>query len=230
MADAKRDRQRAARQAKIEAELAARKRAARQRQAIIGGAIFAVLAAIVLIVNRGDDDDTTVESGSTTTTLEASATPTTAGPTPTLPGTPESAAGKPCVPRSQPLPEGAPEVDVEVGPPPTALVSKDITLGTGAPVPAGATVTVNYIGISCSTGVIFDSSYRTNPPTPATFSLSGVIKGWSEGIPGMNVGGKRLLGIPPDLAYGNDGSPNGTFGPQETLWFVIEVVDAQPPA
>ncbi len=137
MADAKRDRQRAARQAKIEAELAARKRAARQRQAIIGGAIFAVLAAIVLIVNRGDDDET-VEAGSTTTTAaiaDAGQGSATTAPAATLPGAPESAAGKPCVARSQPLPEGAPEVDVEVGPPPTALVSKDLTVGTGAPCP-----------------------------------------------------------------------------------------------
>ncbi len=96
--------------------------------------------------------------------------------------------------------------------------------------PAGATVTVNYIGVSCSSGVIFDSSYSHSPPAPATFSLSAVIPGWQQGIPGMNVGGKRLLGIPPDLAYGNTGSPNGTFGPQETLWFVIEVLDAQPAA
>ncbi|MEA2974455.1 MAG: hypothetical protein QOG82_2913 [Actinomycetota bacterium] len=228
MADAKRDRQRAARQAKIEAELAARKRAARQRQAIIGGAIFAVLAAVVLIVNRGDDGKT-VESTTTSTTSLGTANsvgtpPTTAG---VVAG---SAAGKPCVARSQPLPEGAPEVDVEVGPPPAALVSKDIVVGTGAAVPAGATVTVNYIGVSCSTGVIFDSSYKSNPPTPATFSLSGVIPGWSQGIPGMNVGGKRLLGIPPDMAYGNDGSPNGTFAPQETLWFVVEMLDFKPAA
>ena len=228
MADAKRDRQRAARQAKIEAELAARKRAARQRQAIIGGAIFAVLAAVVLIVNRGDDDDTTVESSTTSTTISlGTASSIGTPPTTVVAG---SAAGKPCVARSQPLPEGAPEVDVEVGPPPTGLVSKDIVVGTGAAVPAGATVTVNYIGVSCSTGVIFDSSYKSNPPTPATFSLSGVIPGWSQGIPGMNVGGKRLLGIPPDMAYGNDGSPNGTFAPQETLWFVVEMLDFKPAA
>ena len=231
MADAKRDRQRAARQAKIEAELAARKRAARQRQAIIGGAIFAVLAAVVLIVNRDDDDDTTVESASTSTTAPALGTASSLGTPPTTAGAVAgSAAGKPCVARSQPLPEGAPEVDVEVGPPPTALVSKDVVVGTGAAVPAGATVTVNYIGVSCSTGVIFDSSYKSNPPTPATFSLSGVIPGWSQGIPGMNVGGKRLLGIPPDMAYGNDGSPNGTFAPQETLWFVVEMLDFKPAA
>ena len=228
MADAKRDRQRAARQAKIEAELAAKKRAARQRQAIIGGAIFAVLATVVLIVNRGDDNKT-VESSTTSTTLAPGATTPTA-PTTTPPGAAQSAAGKPCVARSQPLPDGAPEVDVEVGPPPTALVTKDITAGTGAVVPPNATVTVQYIGVSCSTGVIFDSSYGKTPPDPVTFSLNGVIPGWSQGIPGMAVGGKRLLGIPPDLAYGNDGSPNGTFAPQETLWFVVEMLDFKPAA
>ncbi len=221
MADAKRDRQRLARQAKIEAELAAKKRAARQRQAIIGGAMFAVLAAIVLIVNR-DDDKTTVTSGTTTTIAETATT----APVATLAPPQESAAGKPCVPRSQPLPDGAPEVDVEVGPPPTALVSKDLTVGTGEPVPAGATVKVNYIGVSCSTGVIFDSSYSRGQP--AELSLNQVIPGWQQGIPGMNVGGKRLLGIPPALAYGDDGSPSGTFAPQETLWFVVEVLEARP--
>ena len=95
--------------------------------------------------------------------------------------------------------------------------------------PAGATVTVNYIGVSCSTGVIFDSSYKTNPPTPATFSLSGVIPGWTQGIPGMNVGGKRLLGIPGDLAYGAAGRPR-SIAPDETLWFVVEMLDVKPAA
>ena len=51
----------------------------------------------------------------------------------------------------------------------------------------GATVTVDYIGVACSTGKIFDSSYATR--RPATFPLSGVIKGWTDGIPGMRVGG-----------------------------------------
>ena len=67
------------------------------------------------------------------------------------------------------------------------------------------TVTVNYIGVSCSTGKVFDSSY--SPGQPVTFPLNQVIKGWTEGIPGMKVGGQRLLGIPPALAYG-DRSPS----------------------
>jgi peptidylprolyl isomerase len=220
MADAKRDRQRLARQAKIEAELAARKRAARQRRLIVGGAGFVLLAAIVLIVNRDDDDGATVSAGSTTTSVAATPFPSTSAPPAAL----ESAAGKPCVARTAPLPTGAPEVDVVVGPPPTALVSKDITVGAGGPVPDKAVVTVNYIGVSCSSGLIFDSSYSRNQP--ATFPLADVIPGWQQGIPGMNIGGKRLLGIPPDLAYRDQSRPP-SIAPQETLWFVIELLDAK---
>ena len=207
-----------ARQAKIEAELAARKKAARQRRLILGGVGFVVLAAIVLIVNRPDDDET-VSTGASTTTSLASGAVTTA------PAAVQSAAGKPCVARSEPLPAGAPEFDVEVGPPPAALVKKDITVGTGPPVAEGATVTVHYVGVSCSTGVIFDASYAHTPPDPYTTPLSGVIPGWQQGVPGMNVGGKRLLGIPPDLAYGASDRPG--IAPNETLWFLIEVLDAK---
>ena len=90
--------------------------------------------------------------------------------------------------------------------------------------PAGATVTVNYIGVSCSNGKIFDSSYSRNQP--ATFSLTGVIKGWTDGIPGMNVGGQRLLGIPADQAYGAQGNPPD-IAPDEPLWFVVEVTEVK---
>ena len=89
---------------------------------------------------------------------------------------------------------------VQVGPPPTTLVKQDLKEGTGAVVAAGDTVTVNYIGVACSTGKIFDSSYSRGQP--ATFGLGQVIKGWTDGIPGMKVGGQRLLGIPADQAYG----------------------------
>jgi peptidylprolyl isomerase len=84
---------------------------------------------------------------------------------------------------------------------------------------------VHYIGVSCSTGKIFDSSYERNQP--ATFSLTGVIKGWTDGIPGMQVGGQRLLVIPPDQGYGERGSPPDIL-PGETLSFVVEVVDTKP--
>jgi len=117
----------------------------------------------------------------------------------------ESAAGKPCVAPTGEPPPGAPSVPVTEGPPPEVLMIEDLEGGEGTEVPEGATVTVNYIGVACSTGAVFDDSYSRGEP--ATFPLSGVIAGWQAGIPGMKVGGQRLLGIPSDQAYGPTGSP-----------------------
>jgi peptidylprolyl isomerase len=101
------------------------------------------------------------------------------------------------------------------------LVVKDLKVGTGPVIPAGATITANYIGVACSTGAIFDSSYAHGQAIQ--FPLSGVIPGWSNGIPGMKVGGVRLLGIPADQAYGPS-SPGPGIAPDETLWFVVQPV------
>ncbi len=132
----------------------------------------------------------------------------------------QSAAQKPCVAVTDPLPTGAPAVPVKVGPAPTTLIAEDLTPGTGADVVPTSTINVDYIGVACSTGKIFDSSYKTGQP--ASFSLNGVIKGWSEGLVGMKAGGSRLLGIPSDLAYGPSGQ-GADIGPDEALWFVVDV-------
>ena len=132
-----------------------------------------------------------------------------------------SVKGKPCVALADPLPTGAPEVPIKVGPAPTALVVEDLTPGTGAAATATSTVTVDYIGVACSTGKIFDSSYSRGQP--ASFPLSGVIKGWSDGLVGMKVGGKRLLGIPAELAYGATPPDGSGIAADEPLWFVVEL-------
>ena len=132
----------------------------------------------------------------------------------------QTAAQKPCVALADPLPKGAPNVPVKVGPAPTSLVIEDLTPGNGGEVKATSSVTVDYVGVTCSTGKIFDSSYKAGQP--ATFSLSQVIKGWSQGLLGMKVGGRRLLGIPSDIGYGAKGSPPD-IGPNETLWFVVDL-------
>lgn len=128
----------------------------------------------------------------------------------------------PCVTRTGELPDGAPEVPVRVGPAPTELVTEDLVVGDGAPVGPGDTVTVHYVGVACSTGAVFDSSYTAGEPI--SLSLDQVIRGWQEGIPGMNVGGRRLLGIPAADAYGAPGRPP-SIGPNEALWFVVDVVE-----
>ena len=152
-------------------------------------------------------------SGSSGSDSSSSSTPATA-----------SAKGKPCVALADPVPTGAPDVPVKVGPPPTALVVEDIAPGTGAEVTAASTITADYVGVSCSTGKIFDASYTRGQP--ATFPLSGVIPGWQQGLVGMKVGGTRLLGIPAALAYGATGQPP-VIAPDETLWFVVQLRDVQ---
>ena len=184
----------------------ARRRGRRRRWEIAsGGLVLAIVVALVFVIRSNSKNSA---SPATTTTTATSA------PVP-------SAAGKPCVAVADPLPARAPAVPVKVGPPPKTLVKRDLKVGTGAVVKAGATVTVNYIGVACSTGKIFDSSYKSGQPAP--FPLTQVIKGWTDGIPGMKVGGERLLGIPPDQGYGKDGS-GPLIAPDETLWFVVSVL------
>ena len=198
---------------------AARRRRVRQRRRTVAS-VVAVVAAVgllgaFLLTRSPDTTDVATTSSSTT---PASSTPSTALP---------SAAGKPCVPAAGPLPAGAPAVPVKVGPPPTTLIAEDLKAGTGPVVAPGANLTVHYIGVTCSTGKVFDSSYSRKQP--AQLPLSGVIPGWQKGIPGMAVGGQRLLGIPPELGYGATGKGRD-IGPQETLWFVVEVLDAKAAA
>lgn len=105
------------------------------------------------------------------------------------------------------------------GNPPSELVTEDIITGSGKEALANSTLTVHYTLMSWSSGEIVESSWSSSP---ATFPLSGVILGWQEGIPGMKEGGRRLLVIPPDLAYGEGGS--GPIGPNETLIFVVDLI------
>lgn len=89
----------------------------------------------------------------------------------------------------------------------TALQTTDLVVGTGATASASSKIKANYFGWTPD-GKIFDSTVTTtSPATPVEFSLSGVIKGWTDGIPGMKVGGIRKLIIPADQAYGAAGSP-----------------------
>jgi FKBP-type peptidyl-prolyl cis-trans isomerases 1 len=132
----------------------------------------------------------------------------------------QTAAQQPCVAVVDPLPAGAPAVPVKVGPAPTTLITEDLTPGTGTEVLATSSVTVDYIGVACSTGKIFDSSYAAGQPV--TFPLNGVIPGWSQGLVGLKVGGKRLLGIPSGLGYGASGQ-GADIGPNEALWFVVDL-------
>lgn len=108
--------------------------------------------------------------------------------------------------------------------PVTDLQKIDLEEGTGEVVQPGATVTAHYTGAYASTGEIFQSSHDSGAPIP--FGLNEVIAGWTEGVPGMKVGGKRRLVIPGNLAYGEapEGyTPGSTGRPMGPLVFDIEI-------
>ena len=119
-----------------------------------------------------------------------------------------------------------PVVEVPAGDPPRELVIDDLIVGDGPPAAAGDTVIVHYVGVAYSTGEEFDASWNTGQPFPVVLGTGGVIDGWEQGIPGMRAGGRRQLIIPPELAYGEEGYP-GVIGPNETLIFVIDLIDVQ---
>ncbi|MGC4042541.1 MAG: FKBP-type peptidyl-prolyl cis-trans isomerase [Armatimonas sp.] len=104
------------------------------------------------------------------------------------------------------------------------LQYEDLKVGTGKECPVGASVTVHYTGW-LTNGTKFDSSVDRGQP--ASFSLDQVVKGWGEGIPGMKIGGKRKLVIPPALGYGEGGTPDGTIPPNSTLVFEVELLEIQ---
>lgn len=114
-----------------------------------------------------------------------------------------------------------PTISKPEGAAPTTLVTKDIIDGTGLAAVATSTMTVHYTLLTWSQGEVVQSSWDSG--SPATFPLANVIAGWQQGIPGMKVGGRRLLVIPPDLGYGAKGAGDA-IGPNETLVFVVDVV------
>ncbi len=117
-----------------------------------------------------------------------------------------------------------PDVELPDGQPPTELETEDIVVGDGAEAAEGDTVSVQYVGVNYSDGSEFDASWDTGEPFEFRLGTGSVIPGWDEGIPGMKVGGRRELVIPPDLAYGPQGQPPD-IGPNETLIFVVDLLD-----
>ena len=114
-----------------------------------------------------------------------------------------------------------PEIEFPGGEPPAELVITDLVIGDGAEAKPGGQVEVHYVGVDFETGEQFDASWDRGESI--TFPLNGLIAGWQEGIPGMRVGGRRQLVIPPRLAYGETG---GHRLSGRTLVFVIDLLDA----
>jgi peptidylprolyl isomerase len=93
---------------------------------------------------------------------------------------------------------------------------------------AGDKVWVHYTG-KLQSGKVFDTSHNRNEPIAFSLGAGEVIKGWDEGIAGMQVGEKRQLIIPPNLAYGAQGGGDGLIPPNSTLVFDVEMIGIEHP-
>lgn len=110
---------------------------------------------------------------------------------------------------------------------PGGTVAADVKMGKGAAAAAGQTVAVHYTGWlfdGGKRGVKFDSSRDRGEPFAFTLGGGQVIAGWDAGVAGMQVGGKRLLTIPPEQGYGADGA-GGVIPPNATLQFDVELIE-----
>ena len=211
----KRQRKKEGAQARRAAEMAALRRRQRNRR-IVRFAVMAVVAvAVVLFFSiRGGDD---AEETASTDTETTETTDTTVAPVAATPPTCEPPSGEHTDMTAKPTPE-VPDA------PATELTCQDLVVGDGEEVRnSNDTVTVHYVGVAQSTGEEFDSSWGGEP---ATFPLTGVIAGWTEAIPGMKVGGRRLLTVPGDKAYGPSGGQG--IGPNETLVFIVDLLEVNP--
>lgn len=114
--------------------------------------------------------------------------------------------------------------------PVTQLQKTDVVMGTGEGISAGQQAVVHYTGwvydpsAPDNKGKQFDSSRERGRPFRFVIGAGRVIKGWEEGVQGMQPGGQRQLVIPSDLAYGPTGAGNGVIPPNATLVFDVELL------
>lgn len=106
----------------------------------------------------------------------------------------------------------------------TKLIIEDIVVGNGAEIKKGDTISVHYVG-SLQDGTQFDNSYNRGTPLEFKVGSGKVIEGWDLGVVGMKIGGKRIVVIPPDMAYGN--RKVGPIPPNATLIFAIEALESK---
>jgi FKBP-type peptidyl-prolyl cis-trans isomerase len=124
-----------------------------------------------------------------------------------------------------------PVVSVPKSTPPAKLSVTTLIQGTGPKLAAGQTVVAQYVGVNWRTGKVFSASWpsKSQPQgEPFAFQLGGgVITGWNQGLPGVRVGSRVMLVVPPALGYGpSGGQPSAGIKKNDTLVFVIDILSA----
>lgn len=214
---------------------------ARRRRTLITSVIgtVALIAAVVIIAVVVSSHKSTPTAGKTSAaaappTTAAASTPAT--PSTSAPALPTAACGKPGgnavtfrgvrVSGATDLKHG-PKITSKATAAPPMLQCADLVVGTGAVARPTSMVSVRYTGVLYRNGTQFDSSWKKGS-APISFSLTGVVPGFTQGIGGagavapMRVGGRRLMILPSALGYGAQG--NGPIPPNAPLVFIVDLV------
>ena len=215
-----------------QAQRAAARARARQRLTIASaaGTIIVIVGIVLAVIFAGGGKSPSAASPGALSA--GSSSPTTSAPPPPPP---TYAAGCTTSPSATPtgkpspwsIPSGAdqalktePTITIPAGPVPTKVQTKDLIVGTGQTAKATDTVKVNYLGVNYVDCKEFDSSWSRG--APSTFSLTGVVPGFQQGVAGMKVGGRREIIIPPDQGYGTQST--GPIQANEELVFVVDLL------
>lgn len=110
--------------------------------------------------------------------------------------------------------------------PPSELQVEDLAVGDGPAAVEGDVLVVQYVGVRWSDGGEFDASWDRGQPLEFQLGSGQVIPGWEQGLEGMQVGGRRMITIPPDLAYGDRGAGEA-IPPGETIVFVVDLLETR---
>lgn len=187
----------------------------------LAGPVLAALTCAALVAGCSSDDvDSEPRPGTSGGNQETTDGTSQEGGTGTEPGTqlPQTTGDFGDAPQFT-FPDSGPPADLQV---------EVLSEGEGPMVQPGAAVLADYAGIVWGGEETFDDSYSRG--APSLFSLSGVVQGWTDGIPAHPVGSRLLISIPPELGYGpSGGQPSAGIGPEDTIVFVIDLVEAYNP-
>jgi peptidylprolyl isomerase len=170
----------------------------------LGVSAVVLVTTVIALAACGDDGDTPAKDSGGQTPAADVETPTAEGGDMT---------------------EGPPDVSGDTVTTDSGLEYIDVEEGTGASPEQGQTVVVHYTGW-LTNGTKFDSSVDRGAPFSFKIGVGQVIPGWDEGVATMQVGGKRRLTIPPELAYGESGT-GAIIPPNATLIFDVELLEVQ---
>jgi len=172
-------------------------------------AVLLVAASLTLAACGGSDDDTSSDATST-----EAATTIVDGPVPDVSG--GEFGSKPTVASSTDEPS-------------SDLAVKVVTEGDGKEVKKNDLLVAHYLGQIWGTETVFDNSYDKGEPAAFAIGAGQVIKGWDEGLVGQKVGSRVELAIPPALGYGESGQESAGIKGDDTLVFVVDILDTYSP-